>query len=431
MYDSFKSVSLSYKTAPLAVRELIALNEDETRQFLLKLRDVFEVSDLLVISTCNRTEVYYAAAENHNTEIARLLLIEKGLTNTDDYLPYFHLYNTANEAVRHLFEVCTGLHSQVVGDMQIPNQVKQAYQLSADMDVAGPFLHRLMHTIFFTNKRVAQETSFRDGAASVSYAAVELIEELLGEYANPSVLVVGLGEIGADVVKNLAARNLKRITLCNRTRAKSERMAGQFGFRVADFADLDAEVSGADVIISSVMMDEPLFTPARLSNLNALTYKYFIDLSVPRSVDAGVEQIPGVLLYNIDHIRNRADEALGRRVAAIPQVEAIIDQSMVEFNDWSREMVVSPTINKFKNALEQIRKEEIARHLKNLTDEESEKIDKITRGIMQKIIKLPVLQLKAACKRGEADTLIDVLTDLFDLEKQPAQTPQDGPKRPF
>ncbi len=131
-----------------------------------------------------------------------------------------------------------------------------------------------------------------------------------------------------------------------------------------------------------------------------------------------VEQIPGVLVYNIDHIRNRADEALNQRLAAIPQVEAIVTQAVAEFGDWSKEMVVSPTINKLKNALEQIRRDEIARHLKHLTADESEKIDKITRGIMQKIIKLPVFQLKAACKRGEAETLIDVLNDLFDLEKQ-------------
>ncbi len=400
------------------MRELIALNEEEAKRLMLRLRDFFGLSDLLVVSTCNRTEVYYAFEQDLNAEIARLLLIEKGLTDTDQYLPYFQFYAAHSDAVLHLFEVCVGLHSQVVGDMQIPNQVKQSYQWSADLDMAGPFLHRLMHTIFFTNKRVAQETAFRDGAASVSYAAVDLIDELVGENQNPNVLVIGLGEIGADVCMNLESRNMKNITLCNRTQAKAEALAQKYGFRVADFANLMDEISRADVIISSVMRDEPLITPAFLQGLNVLTYKYFIDLSVPRSVDAAVEQIPGVLAYNIDHIRNRADEALNQRLAAIPQVEAIIGQAVAEFGDWTKEMVVSPTINKLKNALEQIRKDEIARHLKHLTPDESEKVDKITRGIMQKIIKLPVLQLKAACKRGEAETLIDVLNDLFDLEKQ-------------
>ncbi|GAB3775370.1 glutamyl-tRNA reductase [Spirosoma horti] len=418
MLDTFKTISLSHKTAPLQVRELIALNEDEAKRLMLRLRDFFGLTDLLVISTCNRTEVYYAFEQDLNADIARLLLIEKGLTDTDNYLPYFQFFAAHNDAVRHLFEVCVGLHSQVVGDMQIPNQVKQSYQWSADLDMAGPFLHRLMHTIFFTNKRVAQETPFRDGAASVSYAAVELIDELIGEKQNPNVLVIGLGEIGTDVCKNLEARNLTNITLCNRTQAKADVLASQYGFRVADFSNLTDEIRRADVIISSIMRDDPLITPELLQDVNVLTFKYFIDLSVPRSVDAAVEQIPGVLVYNIDHIRNRADEALNQRLAAIPKVEAIITQAVAEFGDWSKEMVVSPTINKLKNALEQIRRDEIARHMKHLTPNESEKIEKITRGIMQKIIKLPVLQLKAACKRGEAETLIDVLNDLFDLEKQ-------------
>jgi len=424
MLDNFKSISLSHKTAPLSVRELIALNEEEAKRLMLRLRDFFGLTELLVVSTCNRTEVYYTFGQDLNREIAQLLLIEKGLTNTETYLPYFQFYADHSTAVHHLFEVCVGLHSQVIGDMQIPNQVKHAYQWSADLDMAGPFLHRLMHTIFFTNKRVAQETSFRDGAASVSYAAVDLIDELVGHQTQPRILVVGLGEIGTDVCKNLADRDFKNITLCNRTRAKADSLATQYGFQLADFDQLTTELQRADVVISSVQRDQPLFTPDLLKDISVLTYKYFIDLSVPRSVDAAVEQIPGVLVYNIDHIRNRADEALNRRVASIPQVEAIVNQAVVEFGDWSKEMMVSPTINKLKNALEQIRREEIGRYAKSMSSDESEKIDKITRGIMQKIIKLPVLQLKAACKRGEAETLIDVLNDLFNLEQQSADSPQ-------
>ena len=424
MLDNFKSISLSHKTAPLAVRELIALNEGEAKQFMLRLRDFFGLTELLVVSTCNRTEVYYTFGQDLNREIVQLLLIEKGLTDTEAYLPYFQSFDDHIAAVHHLFEVCVGLHSQVIGDMQIPNQVKHAYQWSADLDMAGPFLHRLMHTIFFTNKRVAQETAFRDGAASMSYAAVDLIDELVGHQTQPRILVVGLGEIGTDVCKNLADRNFKNITLCNRTRAKTDALATQYGFQLADFDQLTTELQKADVVISSVQRDEPLFTPDLLNGISLLTYKYFIDLSVPRSVDAAVEQIPGVLVYNIDHIRNRADEALNRRVESIPQVEAIINQAVLEFGDWSKEMMVSPTINKLKNALEQIRREEIGRYAKSVSPDEAEKIEKITRGIMQKIIKLPVLQLKAACKRGEAETLIDVLNDLFNLEQQSAENPQ-------
>ncbi|MGX7687499.1 glutamyl-tRNA reductase [Flectobacillus roseus] len=418
MQNQFKSISLSYKSAPLAVREQVALNEDEIKNFSLRIRDMFDIQEAILVSTCNRTEVYYVSEENRNTDIIKLLLLDKGIATTDEYFAYFQQYNAQADAVQHLFEVATGLHSQVVGDLQIPNQVKQSYQIAADLNMAGPFLHRLMHTIFFANKRVAQETAFRDGAASTSYAAVALTEEMTQNIALPKVLILGLGEIGIDVCKNMADKEFAEITVMNRTRAKAEAIAEGHNFRIADFVDMEEEIKRADVIISSVMIDKPLITKEMIQSMEILTFKYFIDLSVPRSVEENLEEIPGVLVYNIDTLRQRADEALQTRLESIPHVQRIISEATAGFEDWSKEMVVSPTINKLKNALEQIRKEELARHLKNLSPEESEKLDKITMGIVQKIIKMPVLQLKAACKRGEADQLVDVINEIFDLEKQ-------------
>ena len=382
---------------------------------MLRLKDFFDLTDVLVVSTCNRTEVYYSAHTDLNEEIIKLLLIEKGVADVESYLTYFERFSVGKTAVQHLFEVATGLHSQVVGDMQIPNQIKHAYQWSADLNMAGPFLHRLLHTIFFANKRVAQETFFRDGAASVSYAAVELLEGLM---PNPRVLVAGLGEIGSDVCRNLAQKSGIEVTIINRTRNRADVLAEELGLRVADFSDIESEISRADIIVSSIASEEPFFTKEMMVRLRGMSFKYFIDLSVPRSVSPEVEEIPGVMLYTIDSIRSRADEALHRRLEAVPHVREIIDEAVLEFNDWSREMIVSPTIQKLKGALEQIRKEELTRFTKNLSDTELEKVERITASMMQKILKLPVLQLKAACKRGEAETLIDVLNDLFNLEKQ-------------
>ncbi len=415
----FRSVGISYKTAPLEIREQIALNEDEAKALMVKVQEFFGGSDILVVSTCNRTEFYYNSVEDHNVAIAKLLLIEKGLINTEAYLPYFAYYSTQQAAVRHLFEVATGLHSQVVGDMQIPNQVKHAYQWSVDLGMAGPFLHRLLHTIFFANKRVAQETSFRDGAASTSYVAVELIEQVTALKENPSILVLGVGEIGTDVCRNLKEKEYTNITIVNRTLQKAQSLASELGFGVADFENVEEEINKADVVISSIVREEPFITQSLLQSASRYSFKYLIDLSVPRSIAADVEQVPGMIVYNIDNIQNRANEALSRRLDSIPHVESIITQALEEFSDWSKEMVVSPTIQKLKNALEQIRQEEMSRFMKGLSEEEVAKVDKITSSMMQKIIKLPVLQLKAACKRGEAETLIDVLNDLFNLESQP------------
>ncbi|MBJ6117522.1 glutamyl-tRNA reductase [Pontibacter sp. BT310] len=418
MLQNFKAISLSYKKAPLDIRELIALDENSCRQFLQALKDFIQATDILVLSTCNRTEVYYNADTDFSQEIVKLLGITKGISNISSYFDYFTILNEHNDAVQHLFDVSMGLESQVVGDMQISNQAKQAYQWSADNDTAGPFLHRLMHTIFFTNKRVVQETSFRDGAASTSYAAVELIEELTADIADPKILVVGLGEIGADVCRNLKDSSFTDVRITNRTLTKAQHLAEECNMQVLPFEDIVQGLKEADVIISSVARETPFFTKEMIKRLDILSFKFFIDLSVPRSVETDVETIPGVLLYNIDTIQNKASEALQQRINSIPKVKAIITESIEQFNDWSKEMVVSPTINKLKNALENIRQEEIARYVKKLNPDEVKHIDNITKSMMQKIIKLPVLQLKAACKRGEAETLIDLLNDLFNLENQ-------------
>ena len=437
MQLSFKVLTINHKTAPVEVREKLSLNESECQSFLRKASEMFALSELLVLSTCNRTEIYYSSPENNvlhtdspvsdscpfssthslSQKLIALLTTQKGILDSQTYFPYFQSIENHKEAVKHLFDISMGLESQVIGDIQISNQIKKAYQYSADLNLASPFLHRLLHTIFFTNKRVSQETTFRDGAASVSYAAAEMTAELARTVIQPKVLVVGVGEIGGDVVRNLDATDYHTVTVMNRTFKKAQEVADAKGFEVAKIENLKEEVRRADVIICSVAADEPILTKKLIQEVQGVRFKYLIDLSVPRSIEPEIEQIAHVIVFNIDQIQNRTAEVIERRKAAIPHVQVIIDEAITGFEDWSKEMIVSPTIHRLKNALEQIRKEEINRHLKNLSKEEIQKIEIITKGIMQKIIKLPVIQLKAACKRGEAETLVDVLNDLFNLEE--------------
>ncbi|AFM04625.1 glutamyl-tRNA reductase [Bernardetia litoralis DSM 6794] len=437
MQLSFKALTINYKTAPVEVREKLSLSESECQSFLQKASEMFALSELFVLSTCNRTEIYYSLPENSIIEgtanipqacpfssskplsqkLIALLITQKGLSNSENYFPYFKFIEEHKEAVKHLFSVSMGLQSQVIGDIQISNQVKKAYQYSADLNLASPFLHRLLHTVFYTNKRVAQETSFRDGAASVSYAAAEMTSELAQTVIQPKVLVIGVGEIGGDVVRNLDKDDYHTVTIMNRTFEKAQEFAKTHHFEVAKIENLQDEVKKADVIICSVAANEPLLTKKLVEEIQGVRFKYLIDLSVPRSIEPEVEQIPHVSVFNIDQIQNRTAEVIERRKSSIPHVQSIIDEAIEGFEDWSKEMIVSPTIHRLKNALEQIRKEEINRHLKNLDEQEIQKIEKITKGMMQKIIKLPVIQLKAACKRGEAETLVDVLNDLFNLEE--------------
>ena len=422
MSVQFKAVVLTHRLAPLAVRERVALDETGCRRLLAVLREELALTDLLVLSTCNRTEVYYSADDDQTDAIVTRLLREKKLTeHAADYRRYFTALLDHAAAVQHLFEVALGLDAQVVGDLQITGQVKQAYQWAADADTAGPLLHRLLHTIFYANKRVVTETAFRDGAASTSYATVALVEELTADLPAPKVLVVGLGEIGADVVRNLLAAGFGHVTLTNRTLTRATQLAEECPeVRIRPFEELSAALQEADVVVSSIAAEQPFFTAELMRRLNVLSFKFFVDLAVPRSIESAAENVPGILVYNLDAIQQRATKALEQRLAAIPQVQGIIAESIAGFSDWSREMLVSPIIHRMKNALEQLRQEELDRYQKKVSAEEAQRLDQVTRSLMQKVLKRHVLQLKAVCRRDEAEQLIELLGELFDPEKQPA-----------
>lgn len=413
MQENFKALILTYKMAPVSVREQVSLNEEGVKKLLTFAREYTAVTDILVVSTCNRTEIYYHSDTDYRTELLSGLKITKGIS--DDIERHF-LSLTGDKAIRHLFEVAIGLDAQIVGDLQVSGQVKNAYQWSADVNMAGPFLHRLMHTIFFTNKRVVQETVFRDGAASLSYATTEMMHDLtIGKEAK--VLVLGVGEIGQDVVRNLIDSDFENVTILNRTPDKAQKLAEEGGFRFGGLDRLAEELKEADIVVSSVSGNKPLITYDMIDGSHLLSHKFFIDLSLPRSIDPAIDNIPGAVVYNLDEITEKTNEAVRKRTASIPQVRSIIDEALHEFEDWAREMVVSPTIQKLKNTLEQIRKEELARYLKHTSPAEAARMEEMSKSLMQKILKYPVLHLKAACRRGDSESISELLHDLFNLER--------------
>lgn len=413
MQENFKALILTYKMAPVSVREQVSLNEEGVKKLLVFAQEYSTATDVLVVSTCNRTEIYYHSETDHRAELLSGLKIIKGIQ--EDIDSYFvSLYK--EDAIRHLFEVAIGLDARIVGDLQVSGQVKSAYQWSADVNMAGPFLHRLMHTIFFTNKRVVQETAFRDGAASLSYATTDMMQDLAAA-KKARVLVLGVGEIGQDVVRNLIGSDFERVVILNRTPDKAQKLAEEGGFQYGGLDQLQQELHQADIIVSSVSISKPLITRDMIAESNLLSHKFFIDLSLPRSIDPAIDNIPGVVVYNLDEITEKTNEAVRKRVASIPHVQAIIEEALHDFGDWAREMVVSPTIQKLKNTLEQIRKEELSRFLKNTSPAEAARMEEMSKSLMQKILKYPVLHLKAACRRGDSESITELLHDLFNLER--------------
>ncbi|MFK7899510.1 MAG: glutamyl-tRNA reductase [Cyclobacteriaceae bacterium] len=417
MVEKFRSVGISFEKTSLDKREKVSIQEKELSYFLEKAKDLFGISEIIAISTCNRTELFYSSINDVSCQLFSSLLIHNGNKISLSELADDLIMTSENDTTTRLFNISIGLESQVIGDLQIINQIKKGYQLSADLNLAGPFLHRLMHSIFFTNKKVVQETAFRDGAASVSYATYELINELAESIVNPKVAIVGTGEMGKDIALHLKDNEFKNVLLVNRTEETATKLGKEFGFDTFSLNKLPHVIDTADIIVSSINHSEPIITSELVNNHHG--YKFFIDIAVPRSIDKKVESINGVTLYTIDEIQNKTKETLVKSKKAIPQVESIIKDAIDEFNGWANELDVSPTIQRLKDALESIRKDEIEKYVKKMNTDQHELVELVTKSMVQKIIKLPVLELKAACQRGEAENLIDVLNGIFNLEEQP------------
>jgi len=408
----FKAVGISYHNAPLELREKVTLSESESRDFLFRLRETFDLNESLVVSTCNRTEIYYSSNKDLSSEIVALLGTHKSIKTAllEKHFRSFHSVDT----IHHLFEVSLGLDSKVLGDIQISNQIKRAYQASADLELAGPFLHRLMHTIFYANKRVVQETRLQDGNASVASVSADLIKRFIENVADPKVALIGLGEIGENVLDNLGGIEAS-ICLLNRTKAKAQKLANAANIVVEDYQRKEEVIRDCDVIVSAVSGEKEVLNRESFND-EAFHHKLVIDLAVPRSIPEDIKEIAGLTLYNVDQLSEKTEKVRKVRARSVPDVQQIIKESVAGFDEWREEIGVSPTIQKLKKTLDEIRKQELARHVGKVTDEEMALLEVVTKSMIQKVIKLPVLQLKAACKRGESENLVGVLNDLFNLE---------------
>lgn len=407
-----KLISISHASAPVAVREMFCLREPEQYDFLTRLKDYFSIEEALILNTCNRLEIYYSSdKERLSEEIIVLLGSFKGIQDMDEKTRYFHILRDAEAVVSYLFRVSIGLESYVLGDIQIMGQVKKAYQVSVDAGMAGAFLHRLMHTIFAAHKEVVRTTAFKDGAASVSYNASRLIQDRkLATPADP-LLVIGTGKMGKDVCSNLSVLGFTNITITNRTRANAASLI-QSGFLFINFDLIPKVLGNYKVIINTACTPALLVTKGHLHKVSRPPA--FIDLATPRGIDENARML--TQLFDIDAICQLQQKTLHTRKQEIPKVETIILNHSRDFLEWSRGIEFTSSIRKFKQTLEQLRKEVLAQFLKDNQRSEQQLLDDVTSTMIQKIVNLPVLNIKGACKRDQAAYLSDSLNDLFHIE---------------
>lgn len=405
----FYNVGLSYKKADVKVRGAFSLTKENQKLLLVEAKEK-GIEGIFVLSTCNRTEITGFA--KHPFELISLLT-KYSNGSVEDFINVSYV-NKNNDAINHLFNIATGLDSQILGDYEIVGQLKQAYKLAKKLGTTNAYLERLMNLVLHASKSVKNNTKLSSGTTSVAYAAIQYIIDTVEDYNNKKVLIYGLGEIGKNTCKNLLEYTSNRnITLVNRTLEKA------IGFeqvhkdvKVVDFSNLTEEIHAADILIVSTGSTTPTVLKSHLKPGKEML---IIDLSMPENVDFAVKSEPGIQLINVDELSKITDKTIETRKEQIPLAEKIIEKYKNEFCDWISHRKYVPAVNALKESLQAIQHDEIDFHSKKIKNFNVEHAEFVTNRMIQKITTQFVKHLKD--EETSVDQSINVISKIFDLEK--------------
>jgi glutamyl-tRNA reductase len=416
-------LGVSHRTAPVDLRERLDFSSGDLSAAAEKITARPSMSESVVLSTCNRSEIYVASSDPAQArEQLVTFLSDYHHVPTQTFQPHlFALENSA--AVAHLFRVAAGLDSLVVGEPQILGQVKDAYQSAAGKRCVGPVLSNVFRWSFGVGKRVRTETALGEGAVSVSFAAVALARKIFGHLHGRHVLVVGAGEISSLTAQHLRTQGVGDIVITSRTQAHAEALAGEVGGSAVPWDGMVNALGAADIVITATGSQRPIITRAPLEAARGhrrTTPLFIIDIAVPRDVDAGVGEIEQVFLYNIDDLQSIVEENLSKRAAEVERAESIVNEEVTKFMAWQRSRSAVPTIVALRQRFETIRVSELQRlegKLGTLTPEARARVDDVTRLIVEKLLIEPTEQLKALPDEETQAAYTEAINRLFKLQQ--------------
>jgi len=413
-------VGLSHKTAPVEVRERMAFSSDALRAALTSLVGRQEVNEALILSTCNRVEV---VAESADERLIREFLCEFHQIPHESVSK--HLYSFRNvEAIRHVFRVAASLDSMVIGEPQILGQVKEAYRIAADAGTVGMHLSALMNRAFAVAKKVRSETGISQSAVSVSYAAVELARKIFGDLAGKTVMIIGASKMGELAAKHLKRAGVSSVLVTNRTFERAVELAKVFEGAAVPFEHFADHMVGADIVITSTGATHFIIGKHQAEQIihrRKNKPMFFIDIAVPRDIDPSVNEIDNVFLYDIDDLQQVIDENLKERLKEASRAEEIITSEVQAFCLKMKGREVVPTIVQLRETLEKLRRDEIERnrrHLKDLSPEQQEALDQITKSLVNKILHTPIEQLKQLAHDPQGPDIADLIRKIFNVRLQ-------------
>lgn len=393
-HTTFYAIGLSYKKADAEMRGKFSLDEKSKEDLLLQAKED-GIESLILISTCNRTEIY--GFSQHPFQLIKLLC-EHSNGTVEDFQKVAYVYKN-KEAINHLFRVGTGLDSQILGDFEIISQIKSGFVASKKLGLANSYKERLVNAVIQASKRVKNETQISSGATSVSFASVQYIMNNVEDIGNKNILLFGTGKIGRNTCENLVKHTKNdHIVLINRTKEKAEKIAGKFNLLVKDYANLQLEIQKADVLIVATGAQNPTIDSEVLKLKKPLL---ILDLSIPKNVNSNVSDIEGVTLVHLDYLSQVTDETIEKRKLHIPAAEAIIEDIIEEFLSWTKARKFAPTIHSLKEKLALIKQSELNYQRKKLDNFNEEQAEIISNRIIQKITTHFANHLK------DEDTMVD------------------------
>ncbi len=414
-------LGLNHKTAPVAVRERFAIAKQAVRQGLDNLNDYEGINEAVILSTCNRSEMY-AVVDDAEADLATLKQFLFDLTgneeNIDDYLYEF----IDEECIRHLFNVASSLDSLVLGEGQILSQVKAAYTIAREAGTTSTVLNTLFHRAIATGKRVRTETRIQYNSVSVSYAAVELAEKELKGLAGRQALIFGAGKMAELTIQHLRSHGVTQIYIANRHLERAQELAARFDGEAIPFEGALRRATDIDVIVTSTGAPHYVVKPwetQQLMTKRAGRPLFFIDIAVPRDVDPEVGDIRGVTLYNIDALEEVVDEHVQERQAEAKRAVRIVDEEVQNIQDKFQYLAFRPLMALLSDRCERIRQREIKRassKLPELTQAEQRQIDHMTRMIVRKILRMPMMKLNAAAGTAQEQFYAEAMRALFKLD---------------
>jgi glutamyl-tRNA reductase len=417
-------VGLNYRTAPVEIREQFTLAAEQLPAALKELKVTKGIMECVVVSTCNRTEIYTVVDRIHMCNHYIRGFIEKWFgVSREQFTRHLYMYEH-QQAIEHLFRVTSSLDSMVIGETQILGQVRDAFLLAQEVKTTGTLFNMLFKQAITVAKRAHSETAIGENPVSISYAAVELGKRIFGSFANKTVMIIGAGKMSELTAKHLHANGAERILVTNRTHERAIELATKFQGKAVLFENLYDELVNVDIVISSTGSAEMVLTKEQVQK--ALHKRkarplFMIDIAVPRDLDPGIGDLTNVFLNDIDDLEAIVESNLSERSQEIVKIEGMIREEILSYEQWFKTLGVSPIIQALQHKSSLIHEEtmdSLLNKIPDLDDREIKIIRKLTKSIVNQMLRDPILRIKEMSGERHADEALELFTKIFALEDQ-------------